>query len=208
MKHIIITCLLVVLTAGQHTVAQTAETQDVTVIKSVSEGEPMVMQRGIAVQPFNVPVGAFTAHHPNMLFAAPGVMLGKLFPPDLIMRNQDKLGLTPKQAETIKSEMRSFQSGVVDIQWSLNESQSQLEKELANDKIDVNRALSLMDSVMKAENDLKKSHMALLIKIRNVLDAGQISLLEKIMPFSFGGFGMAVPAPFAPHATMEWRQAP
>jgi hypothetical protein len=89
--------------------------------------------------------------------------------------------------------MRNFQSGIVDIQWDLNEAQSNLEKELNNEKIDVNRALALLDGVMQAENDLKRSHMALLIRIRNALDVGQIAELEKLGPFHLGELSPAAP---------------
>ena len=205
MNRKIISLLFLVVSASQMIMAQTVES-DVTVISGEDVNKMITLKREMAGGNFTTPVDFIKNPSNNMVFISSGAMLGKLFPPDLIMRNQDKLNLTSRQVTTIKNEMKAFQSGIVDIQWDLNEAQSNLDKELNNDKIDVDRALALVDSVMKAENDLKKSHLALLIKIRNALDASQLAELEKLTGFHVGGMampGMAMPIP-APYTMMRW----
>jgi len=124
-------------------------------------------------------------------FAAPssGLIFGQLFPPVHIMRQQDKLNLSKKQVDSIKEEMRAFQSGMVDIQWALNSDQAQLNKELDKDRIDLEKTLSLMDRVLEAEGKLKKSHIGLLIKIRNVLNEEQIKILKSSFAMPYGSMG-------------------
>ncbi len=120
-----------------------------------------------------------------------GMMFGHLFPPSHIMRQQEKLKLTEKQINLIKKEMRSFQSGIVDIQWDLNSIESKLNKELAKDIIDLEKSMSLTEKVLSAEGRLKKSHMSLLIKIRNVLSEEQIKFLRSNPRFPFGPMSMS-----------------
>lgn len=43
------------------------------------------------------------------------LMRGKLFPPELIMRHQVKLNLTDEQRNTIKNELKSFQSRLAEV---------------------------------------------------------------------------------------------
>ena len=195
-KHLLLTmCVSGVVMAQVPEVDMVAHDMDMA--KEVFVGRGMV-----AGQAMNVPVD-FPRGPSTMTFVSAGPTLGRLFPPEVIMHNREKLNLTARQVNTIKDEMKTFQSGIVDIQWDLNEAQSNLDKELNNDKIDDKRALSLVDDVMRAENALKKSNLALLIKIRNVLDENQIAELEKSSRFGMGHFNMAVPA--GPPSIMRWQ---
>ena len=110
---------------------------------------------------------------------APNMMMNKLFTPAMIMRNQSKLNLSSKQTDTIKKEMRIFQSNIVDVQWDLNSASASLNENLSENSIDVNATLKVVDSVLTAENKLKKMHLTLLIKIYNILDKKQIETLRK-----------------------------
>jgi hypothetical protein len=140
------------------------------------------------------PVG-FTSPHTMVSgftsSSSSAMMFGQLFPPSQIMRQQEKLKLTNKQINSIKSEMRTFQSGIVDIQWDLNSTQAQLNKELAKNKIDLKNSMTLMEKVLQAESKLKKSHMSLLIKIRNALSEDQIKILRSNPNLPFGPMGMS-----------------
>ncbi len=80
--------------------------------------------------------------------AAPLNVMGRLFPPSLIMRKQQDIALSPSQAEAIKTEMRNFQGKVVDIQWDLNERQARLDGLLEAEQIDAPAAESAIDAVL------------------------------------------------------------
>jgi hypothetical protein len=184
----------------------TAQTPDTDmVVHDMDMTKSIMINRGVvAGQAMSAPI-EITGRPSTISLVSAGSTLGRLFPPEAIMRNRDNLNLTARQVTMIKDEMKTFQSGIVDVQWDLNEAQSNLDKELNNEKIDVDRALSLVDDVMQAENALKKSHLTLLIKIRNVLDAKQLAELEKTTGFQMGHLNMAIPT--APHSFMRWQQA-
>jgi len=107
-----------------------------------------------------------------------GLMLHKLTPPMVIMQHQEEIGLTEKQINTIKNEMKAFQSEIVDVQWDLHAGKAGLEKGFDTEKIDLKEALKSIDKVLDAENRLKRQHLSLLIKIHNVLTAEQQEILK------------------------------
>lgn len=131
---------------------------------------------------------------PGTMMTSPALM-GRLFPPTLIMQRQQELGLTDRQEEAIKAQLREFQSRVVDVQWDLQSNQGELEAILAEDRIDADRAAAAIDKVLNAENVLKKMHLTLLIRIRNVLTPEQIDKLGK--RFAYSSFE-ALPLPPEP----------
>lgn len=132
-----------------------------------------------------------------MSIGSPGTMMHRLTPPMVIMQNQEQLGLTKKQIDLIKNEMKSFQSDIVDVQWDLNAAKTTLEKELDGEKIDLHAALQSMNKVLDAENRLKRQHLALLIKIHNVLTPEQQDQLETLKGMHFHGMHMGPPMNFS-----------
>ena len=110
--------------------------------------------------------------------ASPSAVMGRLFPPTLIMQHQAELALSDGQKESIKAELRDFQSRVVDVQWDLQAAQGDLQSSLAEDRIDADAATTAIERVLDSENTLKKLHLTLLIRIRNVLNPEQVTKLE------------------------------
>ena len=139
----------------------------------------------------------------NMAFVSSGAMMGGLYPPELIMQSRERLSLTAAQENAIKDEMRSFQSGIVDIQWELNAAQTALDKALNSDRIAERESLALVDRLMAAENALKKSHLGMLIRIHNVLNADQIA---KLAP-PYGGYMTNFTVP-TPYPNLQWNTVP
>lgn len=138
-----------------------------------------------------------TAWGPGSLMSSP--VMGRLFPPTLIMQRQKELALTDQQQEAIKTELREFQSRVVDVQWDLQSSQGDLEAILAEETIDADAAGTAIDRVLAAENALKKLHLGLLIRIRNALNPDQVARLEESLTRVRRFDGFSVPAaPLAP----------
>jgi len=105
---------------------------------------------------------------------------GKLFPPELIMRNQAKLNLTEKQRAAIKNELKSFQSRLAEVQWDMLEASTGLDT--AIDVLPVNRdaVLQQVERVLLAENRVKLLHLEMLIAIKNALDAEQVAYLKSV----------------------------
>ena len=104
----------------------------------------------------------------------------QLFPPELIMANQEDLQLQEKQRATIRSEVVKLQGKVVDLQWQLSEDAEKLAAALRAAPVDEAKALALADKVMAQEREVKRLHLAMLIRIKNALTPEQTAKLHEI----------------------------
>ena len=105
---------------------------------------------------------------------------GKLFPPELIMEHQAEIGLDDRQREAILKEIERAQSQFPRLQWQLQAASQQLVKLLDAPQVDEAKALAQASEVMKLETEIKKTHLALLIRIRNVLTEAQRAKLQTL----------------------------
>src|SRR5712692_4542789 len=97
----------------------------------------------------------------------------KLFPPELIMGHQQELGVDEPQRAVILKEIEKTQSQVLSLQWQMQAATEQLAKALESPKIDEGKALAQADKLMTLERDLKRAHLGMLIRIRNLLTDSQ-----------------------------------
>jgi Spy/CpxP family protein refolding chaperone len=100
---------------------------------------------------------------------APDVIAARLYPPELIMGHQQELGIDGKQREAIVKEVQALQNKVVDIQWQMQAAVEELGKLLEPERVDEQKALAQADRVMAFEREVKRAHLTMLIRIRNVL---------------------------------------
>lgn len=104
---------------------------------------------------------------------------GKLFPPDLIMSHQADLAIDEKQRDAILKELERAQAQFPRLQWQLQAATEQLSSLLDAPKVDEMKALAQAAEVMKLETEIKKTHLGLLIRVRNLLtDAQRAKLVE------------------------------
>ena len=104
---------------------------------------------------------------------------GKLFPPELIMTHQVELGIDEHQRDAILKELERVQAQFPRLQWQLQAATEQLSSLLDAAKIDEAKTLAQAGEVMKLETEIKKTHLGMLIRIRNLLTDGQrAKLLE------------------------------
>jgi Spy/CpxP family protein refolding chaperone len=97
----------------------------------------------------------------------------KLFPPELIMSHQDELGITAQQREAMVKEIEAVHSKIFPLQWQMSAAAEQLGKALDAPKVDEANAIAQADKVMGLEREIKKTHLTLLIRIRNLLNDSQ-----------------------------------
>ncbi len=110
---------------------------------------------------------------------------GKLFPPELIMTHQAELGIDEHQRDAILKELERVQAQFPRLQWQLQAATEQLSSLLDAAKIDEAKALAQAGEVMKLEVEIKKTHLGMLIRIRNLLTEGQrakLLELKRAMP--------------------------
>ncbi|HZW89534.1 MAG TPA: periplasmic heavy metal sensor [Myxococcaceae bacterium] len=104
----------------------------------------------------------------------------KLFPPELIMTHQAEIGLEDKQREAILKELEKAQAQFPRLQWQLQAASQQLSKLLDAPQVDEAKALAQAGEVMKLETEIKRTHLGLLIRIRNTLSDTQRSKLQAL----------------------------
>jgi Spy/CpxP family protein refolding chaperone len=104
----------------------------------------------------------------------------RLFPPELIMGHQKDIGLDDKQRQAIVAEVQRLQAQVVDLQWKMQSAAEELVKLLDEARVDEAKTLAQADQVMGLERDIKRAHLAALIRIRNVLTADQRAKLQAL----------------------------
>jgi Spy/CpxP family protein refolding chaperone len=103
-----------------------------------------------------------------------------LYPPELIMAHAKDLGLQEKQRETIKNEVTKAQSRFFDLQWQAKEETDNMVKLLQQSPLDESRILEQADRVMSLEREIKRTHLTLLIRLRNLLTPEQQAKLQQL----------------------------
>ena len=101
-----------------------------------------------------------------------------LYPPDIIMRQQERLGITPDQRKRIATLVRDFQGEVTELQWSLPSEQQKLHGLLNEQKVDADAAMAQAKQVLSMESEFKLAHFELLIAIKNELTLAQVEQLD------------------------------
>ena len=104
-----------------------------------------------------------------------------LYPPDLIMRHQQRLGITDAQRDEMLKQVRAFQDDVADLQWNLQNEQQLLRQTLAQDRIDLETAMPQVEQVLRMESEFKRAHFRLLIAIKNALTEEQIGMIREYL---------------------------
>lgn len=97
----------------------------------------------------------------------------EVFPPEMVMQNQQALGLTDEQKKTILEVMKAFSAQFTELQWKQSAEQEKLASLLKEEQVDEDKALAQLDNLLKIENGIKKISLANMIKIRNMLTADQ-----------------------------------
>ena len=103
-----------------------------------------------------------------------------LFSPELVMSNQKAIGLTPQQQESIQAELNKTQPRFFDLMWRLSAEGEEMNVLLRREPVNEEQALEQLNRIMKVENEIKRTHFPLLIRIRNILTPEQRALLNEI----------------------------
>lgn len=111
---------------------------------------------------------------------APDDPLGRyLFPPELIMRHQQEIGLAAEQRTTITKAIQDFQAKTVEFQWRMEEETQKLGEMLSKPAADQTAVLQQLDQVLNIEREVKRAHIGLLVQIKNTLNPAQQAKLTE-----------------------------
>ena len=103
-----------------------------------------------------------------------------LFNPEMVMMSHLDIGLKDAQREQIQAEIKKAQGMFTDMQWKLSGEQQKLEKILMENVVDETRALAQVDQILQLEREVKRTHVALLVRIHNLLTPEQREKLKKL----------------------------
>lgn len=108
------------------------------------------------------------------------VFKGKLFAPNVILENRDALQLSKDQFTAIRAAVVEVQAGIAEHEWDMQEAYQALMLELDNSPVNEDRVLKHASTALLAENQVKKKQMTMLVRLKNLLTAEQISYLESV----------------------------
>jgi Spy/CpxP family protein refolding chaperone len=103
-----------------------------------------------------------------------------LFPPELIMQHRRAIELTDEQRDAISRLIADLQGRVVSLQWELLDEMQQLTQIMAQPRVDLDRAMDQLDSVLDTERAIKEAHLEMLVRIKNLLTPAQQASLERL----------------------------
>jgi len=103
-----------------------------------------------------------------------------LFPPELIMQHRRAIDLTDEQRDAISRLIEQLQGRVVRLQWELLDEVEQLTQLMSGTRVDLDRALDQLDTVLDTEKEIKQAHLEMLVRIKNLLSGQQQSQLERL----------------------------
>jgi Spy/CpxP family protein refolding chaperone len=103
-----------------------------------------------------------------------------LFPPELVMQHQQAIRLTPDQRTAITQGIRDFQLKAVELQWKMQDETQKLTELVQGAKVDETQTLAQVDRVLSIEREMKRAHMALLVRIKNTLMSEQQAALAPL----------------------------
>ena len=129
----------------------------------------ILMSLSTAVQTFAQPQAPRVGHRDPMQ--------EHLFPPELVMAHQREIGLDTDQRQRLIAEVQSLQTEMVPLQFEMKELVENLSGLLAEAAVDETAALELAESIMGLESQIKRRHLTLLIRTKNLLSAEQQSRL-------------------------------
>jgi len=119
--------------------------------------------------------------------------LRQLFVPMVVMRYQTEIGLTDGQRETITAQMTEAHKRGLELRWQLEAKDTAFGKLLGAEKIDEAAAMAQAGELMRLEEQMKRLHLELLIRVKNTLTPEQQAKLRTLAPARTGRFGRGGP---------------
>ena len=110
----------------------------------------------------------------------PDPMAENLFPPDLVIRYAQEIGLTDEQKEALKSEVEKAQARFKQLQPQIQQEVQAMAALLKEERPDTEKVLAQLDKVLAAEREMKRAQIGLMIAIKSKLTAPQQTQLQEI----------------------------
>lgn len=103
-----------------------------------------------------------------------------LFAPEVIIQHQTAIGLSAEQRQRLIAEVTAAQADFLPLQVELAGRAEELTRLLAAPRVDEAAALAVAGEVMELESRVKRRHLELAIRIKNLLDERQQERLAEL----------------------------
>ncbi len=104
----------------------------------------------------------------------------QLFSPELVMQYRQEINLTAVQSKSLRDEIQKAQTKFLDMQFDMQAEKEKLVLLLKARPVDESAVLAQLDKVLDREREIKKTQIALLIRIKNQLTAEQQNKLTEL----------------------------
>src|SRR5260370_11425962 len=84
-----------------------------------------------------------------------------LFPPELVMQNQQALNLSDEQKSFLKTELRQAQLRFTELQWKLSDEMERMVALVKQPQVDEQQTLAQLERVLTAEREVKRTQISL-----------------------------------------------
>ena len=103
-----------------------------------------------------------------------------LFPPDQVLANQKAIGLDDGQRNYVRAEVLKAQTRFTELQFQLQDAMESLVALLKQNPADETQVMAQLDKVLNAEREVKRTQIALMVRIKNKLTPEQQSRLRQL----------------------------
>lgn len=116
-------------------------------------------------------------------------LFSTLFTPEEIMQHRRAIGLTDEQQDAISRLIQDLQGRVVSLQWELLDEVQELTALTSEPRVGLDSALDRLDGVLDTEREIKRAHLEMLLRIKNLLEPAQQEELAglRVPPTGSGG---------------------
>ena len=104
----------------------------------------------------------------------------QVLPPELILRHQKAISLSEAQKNAVIVEVKRAQGRMVDVQWDLQRALEPMVELLGQDKVDEPQLLAQLDKVLASEREIKRTHLTLAARLKNILTPEQQRTLRDL----------------------------
>ena len=103
-----------------------------------------------------------------------------LFPPELVMANQQAINLTDLQRTVIQVALKVAQAKFIDLQFKASAEVEKLKRLVQAVTVDEAKTLEQVERLLAAEREIKIAQMTLMVRIKNQLTEQQQQQLDKL----------------------------
>jgi len=116
-----------------------------------------------------------------------------LFTAEEVMQHRRAIDLNDEQRDAITRLIEQLQGRVVSLQWRLLDETESVREALEAPRVDLDRVLDRFQTALDTESEIKRAHLELLVRIKNVLTPSQQEKLRELRREASSGEGRPRP---------------